>query len=307
LGVKDLRPLSGGASSLTYLGVQGERRVVVKVAPPGVEPLAHRDVLRQSRIIRALALTQVPVPTVLWEDEGDPPHVPPLFVMSFLDGDSFEPLFDRDPPRRPTTVVAQRLRSAAIVLAQLHRTTPAAIGLGSEPIVGPAAEIQRWCRTLETVDQTLVAGWRELRDALTSSVPSAASPAIVHGDFRLGNLVADEDRINAVIDWEIWSVGDPRVDAGWFLINGDPQTYRRSTPYCGVTPSPSELTSVYRHALGRSLPDLAWFQALACFKSTATWSLIIKHNRRRDDPDPEWEAMAPVLPSMLAQAWRFLG
>jgi aminoglycoside phosphotransferase (APT) family kinase protein len=76
-GVADLRPLAGGASSLTFAGTRGDDRVVVKVAPPGVAPILHRDVLRQSRILRALGPTEVPVPEVLWEDPGDPPEVPP--------------------------------------------------------------------------------------------------------------------------------------------------------------------------------------------------------------------------------------
>jgi aminoglycoside phosphotransferase (APT) family kinase protein len=284
----------------------GRQRVVVKVAPPGVEPIAHRDVLRQARLIRALGPTAVPVPQVLWEDAGAPPEVPPLFVMSYLGGDSLEPLFDNYPRRYPNDVVAQRLRNAAITMAQLHRVGPASVGLDSEPAVGPEAEIARWCATLETVDQALVPGWRDLRDELRSSVPPAEPPAIVHGDFRLGNLLAVGEAITAVIDWEIWSVGDPRVDAGWFLINGDPRTYRRSTPYRGSTPTPTQLSSIYAQALGRQVADLAWFQALACFKSAATWSLILKHNRRRADPDPQCEAMAPVLPGLLARAWHLL-
>jgi aminoglycoside phosphotransferase (APT) family kinase protein len=60
---------------------------------------------------------------------------------------------------------------------------------------------------------------------------------VVHGDFRLGNLLAVGERITAVIDWEIWSLADPRIDAGWFLTNCDPSTYRRDTPV-GVTPAP---------------------------------------------------------------------
>ena len=65
-------------------------------------------------------------------------------------------------------------------------------------------------------------------------------------------------------------------------------------------PSPAELLEIYAGALGRAVPDVAWFQALACFKSAATWSLIVKHNRRRADPDPDVEAMAAVLPDLLA-------
>jgi aminoglycoside phosphotransferase (APT) family kinase protein len=124
----------------------------------------------------------------------------------------------------------------------------------------------------------------------------------VHGDFRLGNLLASGTEITAVIDWEIWTVGDPRIDVGWFLVNADPATYRRATRYARALPAPSELAAVYAEALGRPLPDLDRFQALACFKSTATWALIVKHNRRRSEPDPELEAMAAVLPDLLHRA-----
>jgi aminoglycoside phosphotransferase (APT) family kinase protein len=75
--VVEVAPLSGGSSSLTFAGTRAGQRVVIKVAPPGVDPVAHRDVLRQARIIKALGASDVPVPTVLWEDAGDPPDTPP--------------------------------------------------------------------------------------------------------------------------------------------------------------------------------------------------------------------------------------
>ena len=81
-------------------------------------------------------------------------------------------------------------------------------------------------------------------------------------------------------------------------MNADPDTYRRPTRYAGGLPAPDEL----RRRLYGEVPDLEWFAALACFKSTATWSLIVKHNRRRPDPDPEVEAMAGELPRLLDQA-----
>jgi aminoglycoside phosphotransferase (APT) family kinase protein len=307
-GVRGLHPLSGGASSLTYAGERAGRGVVVKVAPPGVEPTGHRDVLRQARIIRALARTQVPVPQVLIDDAGDPPDEPPLFVMTRLAGDSLEPLFDAGTQTIiPNAVVGERFRHAAAVMAQLHGLVPEYLGVGEEPVPGPEAEIDRWSRTLSTVDQEPVAGWREVADRLRASVPEALPAAVVHGDFRLGNLLAVGDRITAVIDWEIWSLGDPRIDAGWFLVNSDPRTYGRPTAYAGVTPPLDELADIYARTLGRAVPKLAWFQALACFKSAATWSLIVKHNRRRPAPDPEFDAMAPALPRLLSRAADLLG
>ncbi|MDH6243263.1 phosphotransferase family protein [Mycobacterium sp. OTB74] len=306
VGISALQPLPGGASSLTYIGRRDGQRVVVKVAPAGVEPIAHRDVLRQARVIRALAATDVPVPRVLHEDAGAPPAVPPLFVMSFLEGSSIEPLFDAPGDKLTDATVSGRFRSAAVTLARLHRLHPASVGLGDQPVLGPIAEIDRWSSTLRTVDQTLVPGWLEVGASLKAALPAPVRPTIVHGDFRLGNLLAEGEHIIAVIDWEIWSISDPRIDLGWFLINSDPETYRRDTDYRDAVPSAEQLCAAYSEALGADVTDVQWFQALACFKSAATWSLIVKHNRRRQDPDPELEAMAPKLVGLLQRARHLL-
>ncbi|BBX19079.1 acyl-CoA dehydrogenase [Mycolicibacterium duvalii] len=305
LGVGGLEPLTGGASSLTYHGVLDTRPVVVKVAPAGVTPVAHRDVLRQARLLKALQGSDVPVPHVVLEDPGDPPDIPPLFAMTLLDGECVEPLFDVHADLPSGGTVAARFRGAAAVLARLHRVDPAAVGLGDEPVLDPSDEVERWSRTLETVDQALVPGWPETRSLLQATLPAPARPAIVHGDFRLGNLLAVGPEITAVIDWEIWSLGDPRIDLGWFLINSDPQTYRRPVPDLPV-PRTTDLIAVYRAESGGTVEDLEWFCALACFKSAATWSLIIKHNRRRHAPDPDLEAMGAALPRLLARAQKLI-
>lgn len=296
-GVTDVAPLAGGAASLTYRGTLDGRQVVVKVAPAGHEPIGHRDVLRQARMIAALHGTDVPVPEILWQDDG----VPPLFGMSLVEGESLEPLFD-EITGNPEPSVAQRYLSAVETMARLHRLDPAGIGFGDEPAADALAEIDRWCATLQTIDPELVPGWSETAGALRATLPTPVAPAVVHGDFRLGNILADGTEIAAVIDWEIWSVGDPRVDVGWFLINADPETYRRCTPYRDIVPTVGELATRYAEVVGADVADLRWFMALACFKSTATWALIVKHNRRRSVPIAEWEAMAPVLPRLLEQA-----
>ncbi|CAJ1495688.1 phosphotransferase family protein [[Mycobacterium] holstebronense] len=305
-GVTDLVPLAGGASSLTYRGSQDGRPVVVKMAPPGRAPVAHRDVLRQARIIAALSGSDVPVPQLLWCDAGDPPGVPPLFAMTLVAGESFEPLFDAtDAPADPA--VAQRYYAAAGTMARLHRLDPAALGCTDEPIGDAASEIERWSATLATVDPELAPGWRDVGEALRARLPAPAASAVVHGDFRLGNLLAVGSEITAVIDWEIWSIGDPRIDAGWFLINSDPQTYRRDTRYAGDCPGIGELADCYIAARGTDVAELEYFKALACFKSAATWSLIVKHNRRASAPRAELEAMAAAVPGLLTRAQDLLG
>ncbi len=302
LDVTGVRRLAGGSSSLTYTGETPDgQKVVVKSAPGGVPPVLNRDVLRQARLLQALAGTKVPVPSVLWEDAGEPPEVPPLFVMSFVEGTSLEPLFDSDGGDDVATV-AGRMGNAVRVMAALHAVDPNAIGLGAEPVVGLSEECERWSRLLRTVDPTLAPGWEHVAAELRAAEPRPLPGAVVHGDLRLGNMLAVGPVIRAIIDWEIWTIGDPRVDLGWYLVNADPDTYRRPTPYAGALPPPAELATIYGDA-----PDLDWFEALACFKSAATWSLIVKHNRRRPEPDPEVEAMAAVLPHLLDRARALLG
>ena len=301
--IVDVAPLAGGASSLTFRGTRSGRQLVIKVAPPGVEPVAHRDVLRQAHIVKALAGTRVPVPEVVWEDPGTPPQTPPLFVMSHVEGDCVEPLFDSCPP---SPDLPERYRNAARIMAALHSLSPVDLGLGGESTLDPVAEVHRWCDTLQTVDAALVPDWQGVRDGLLRRAPHAVRPSVVHGDFRLGNVLAAGARGNAVIDWEIWSIGDPRSDAGWFLINCDPDTYQRVPGSAGMAPPTAELADIYRLELGEEIGDLAWFTALACFKSAATWSLIVKHNRRRRSPRPDLEAMAAALPRLLTRAWSML-
>jgi aminoglycoside phosphotransferase (APT) family kinase protein len=211
-------------------------------------------------------------------------------------------------------VVAERMRNAASTLAALHSLSLADLQFdtwlghsGHEPVIGLGEEIDRWGRLLETVDPALAPGWEAVAAALWAHVPRALPGALVHGDFRLGNMLAAGPRITAVVDWEIWSVGDPRVDVGWFLTNADPDTYCRATPYAGALPTPAELVEIYLAAGGPGAGDLGWFRALASFKSAATWSAIVKHNRRRGDPDPGTEGMAAVIPHLLERATEFLG
>ena len=161
----------------------------------------------------------------LWEDPGEPPHIPPLFVMSHIEGDCRRAAFRRlrTGSRTWPTVTATRVGLWPPCTACRRTTSGWAASRSS--IQSPKStagatpcrpSMPRWCRTGPSV-----------RDALLRCAPTAIGPGVVHGDFRLGNLLAVGARINAVIDWEIWSIGDPRIDVGWFLINSDPDTYQR--------------------------------------------------------------------------------
>ena len=305
--------VAGGRSNLTFRVDDAAGHTWALRRPPvsHVLPTAH-DMAREHRILSALGPTPVPVPRTHGLCEDASVNGAPFYVMEFVDG-----LVVRNAAVAEASLdEAARGRagdSLADTLAALHAVDVDAVGLGDlgrrEGYI--ERQLRRWSGQ---VAQSVGNGPRpdglvvleEVGTELASRVPEQRESTIVHGDFRLGNLLRDGPRVTAVVDWEIWSVGDPRVDLGWFLTNADPATYRRATRYATSFPSPDELAEEHAGVLGRALPDLEWFRALACFKSTATWSLIVKHNRRRPEPDPEIEAMAGALPHLLERATELL-
>ncbi|MFD4195214.1 phosphotransferase family protein [Amycolatopsis thermoflava] len=295
-----LRRLPGGVSSLTFASVlrrpgHADVPVVLKVAPPGLAPVRNRDVLRQARIMRLLADTAVPVPRVLAEDAG----IPPLFVMSHVPGESYEPLLDvTDRPPAPG-VIAARARAAAGTLARMQ-TVPVA-----DRPTPLRAELDRWARLLDTVDADIAPHHERLYRALAARLPQPVEPCLQHGDYRLANMLFTGERLTAVIDWEIWSVGDPRIDLAWLLMHTDPpHRFHEHRDDANVKagsgmPSREELLAEYHGIRRGTLPDLPWFLAYCHYKTAATLSVFVKRNRRRPDPDPQLVVAARGLGEVI--------
>jgi aminoglycoside phosphotransferase (APT) family kinase protein len=305
-----VEPLTGGTSSLTFVahirsGPQaGDERVVLKVAPPGLPPVRNRDVLRQGRVMRALHGREgVRVPPVLFEDAGDPPDTPPFVAMGLVPGECIEPVLGEDRDPAGFTDVRSRALDAAAVLAAIHAVPPAQAGLGDEPIVLLTDEIDRWTRAFSTVPPDLQHEYERCSRALHATVPAPVAPVINHGDYRLGNTLCQGGRVEAVIDWEIWSVGDPRVDLSWFAFFTDEARHPAapSDDPSGM-PTGAELLAAYAEAGGREVPDLVWFEALTYYKEAAATALLIKRGRRHGNLVPAVERMIPALPELLAKA-----
>jgi aminoglycoside phosphotransferase (APT) family kinase protein len=129
-----------------------------------------------------------------------------------------------------------------------------------------------------------------------------------HGDFRLGNTLGQDGRVTAVIDWEIWSVGDPRVDLAWFTYFTDEACHPAapSSEPSGM-PTAAELLDAYAAAGGASLADLRWFDALTRYKEAATTALLVKRARRSGPLAPALERMVPALPRLVDEAYEMLG
>jgi aminoglycoside phosphotransferase (APT) family kinase protein len=140
-------------------------------------------------------------------------------------------------------------------------------------------------------------------------MPAPLPPVVNHGDYRLGNTLCVGGEVHAVIDWEIWSVGDPRVDATWLTYFCDDQEHPAapdSNSPSGM-PTTDELLAAYVDERGTPLPDLDWFKALTRYKETGATALLIKRARKSGTVGAMHERMTPALPVMLADALRLIG
>ncbi|MFJ9127722.1 phosphotransferase family protein [Streptomyces sp. NPDC102340] len=311
--VESVEPLTGGTSSLTYVvtlsgAPAGHERVVLKVAPPGLAPVRNRDVLRQGRLMRVLAGRRgVRVPAVLFSDAGDGPAVPPFVAMELVPGECVEPVLV---PRGtvPPGQVRARALEAARMLADLHRVDAGDTELAAEPVVSLGAETDRWTRAFATVPEDLRTGHEEIARRLHATRPTAMAPVFTHGDYRLGNTLCEGDRVTSIIDWEIWSLGDPRVDVTWLTFFTDEARHPASVSDepTGM-PGKAELVDAYQEARGEPLRDLAWFEALTKYKESAATALLIKRGRKAGELTAMHHRMLPALPVLLDEARELLG
>ena len=303
--VTNVVPLTGGASSLTFvaelLGApEPHSRVVLKVAPPGLPPVRNRDVLRQGRLMAALyGRPGVPVPPFLFQDAGAPPFI----AMGLIPGECVEPVLaeSRDPAR--FAEIRLRALDAARALAALHSVEPAQAGLGDEPVVTLADEIDRWTRAFTTVPPDLQGEYERCARALYTTIPAGVPPVVNHGDYRLGNTLCAGGTVTAIIDWEIWSVGDPRIDLSWFTFFTDEAKHpAMPSPEPTGMPTAAELLAAY----GRDLPDLPWFDALTRYKEAGASALLIKRGRKTGEMPGLVRQMTPALPVLLREAEELL-
>ncbi|MFP4636092.1 MAG: phosphotransferase family protein [Nitriliruptoraceae bacterium] len=266
--------VEGGRSNLTYRVADADGRRLVLRRPPlhGVLESAH-DMGREHRIISALAGSEVPVPRCIGYEPTDEVTGAPFYVMEHVDGEVIrdaEVAGELAPAAR--TAVSQDLVD---VLVGLHATDIDAVGLGDlarrEAYI--ERQLKRWHRQLQEGRTRELPLLDEVHDRLAAAVPEQGPAAIVHGDYRLDNLIVDpgEGRVRAVLDWELTTLGDPLADLGLLLVYwaepGDQTISLLDSPtlVAGFA-SRQELIDRYAAASGRDLDDIGYFVAFGYWK-----------------------------------------
>ncbi|WP_017598368.1 phosphotransferase family protein [Nocardiopsis lucentensis] len=277
--------IAGGKSNLTYVVTDGAGSWVVRRPPLGHVLATAHDMPREYRVMTALRDTPVPVPRTYALCEDADVLGAPFYVMEHVAGTPFR---TRD---EIAVLGAERVRAVAesliSTLGALHAVVPEEVGLGDfgRPAGFLERQVRRWGKQLDASRSRDIPGIDELRDGLAETIPEQSAPAIVHGDYRLDNvLVTPEGDLTAVLDWEMATLGDPLVDLGLMLV------YREQAADVGGDSAPAtsaegfatsaELVELYTAATGRDVSRLAWYVAFGCFKlAVIAEGIHFRHSR----------------------------
>jgi aminoglycoside phosphotransferase (APT) family kinase protein len=306
----------GGGSNFSFLLEREGARLVLRRPPrPPLPPSAH-DMVREARLQLALAPLGIRVPPILAVCEDPDVLGAPFYVMEFLPGDvvtTSVPAGLEDPAAR------RRLGEDLVdTLVEIHAAEVSSPGLVE--FLRPGSYLERqvrrfsqlWeinrTRDVPAVDE--VGGW------LGENLPVPLAEAVVHGDYRLGNVMVAEgqpDRIVAVLDWEMGAIGDPRADVGYLLATySEPGAGPNPLGTSPVTaepgfPSKAELVSRYVAGSGRDVEPLGWFVALALFKAAVFCEAIWGRYTRgelgaEDERASRFEQGVPALAEAALEA-----
>ncbi|GLW99380.1 phosphotransferase family protein [Microtetraspora sp. NBRC 16547] len=264
--------IAGGKSNLTYLVSDGASEWILRRPPLGHVLATAHDMAREYRVISALGPTDVPVPRTyaLCEDPGV--IGAPFYVMEKVEGTPYRTASQLEPLGRDRTrAICTRMVDT---LAVLHAVDPAAVALSDfgRPDGFLQRQVRRWKKQLDASYSRDLAGAEELHRLLLARVPGLSAPAIVHGDFRLDNLLVDtSDDVVSVLDWEMATLGDCLTDFALMLVYQRLATSGIDYAVSDVSTAPgylsdSEIMNRYSVAGGRPLTDMGFYLGLAYFK-----------------------------------------
>jgi aminoglycoside phosphotransferase (APT) family kinase protein len=264
--------IAGGKSNLTYEIRVGDDRWIVRRPPLGHVLQTAHDMAREYKVMTALHDTPVPVPRTFALCEDPSVLGAPFYAMEAIDGTPYRQAHELVPlgPER-TREISKGLIDT---LALLHDVDPDAVGLGDfgRPAGFLERQVRRWKRQLDASYSRDLPAARELHDRLAASIPAHSAVAVVHGDYRLDNVLIDsQDAPAAVIDWEMSTLGDPLTDLALMVVYGRLVELGGGEAVADAPSAPGFLTDEemlarYADRSRHELTDLGWHLGLGAFK-----------------------------------------
>ena len=266
------RLVPGGRSNLTYEVSDSVNTWILRRPPLGHVLATAHDMAREYRVMTALRSTAVPVPTTYALCHDEAVIGAPFYIMERVAGTPYRhasQLSALGPER--TRSISTRLVD---VLAALHRIEPDSVGLADfgRPEGFLARQVARWRKQLDASRSRELPGADELHARLAAGVPDESAVGIVHGDYRLDNVLVDgDDRLTAVIDWEMATIGDPLTDLALLVTYQVLETVTRSDVVANASTAPGylsrdEMIERYVAGTGRDPSRFGFYLGLAAYK-----------------------------------------
>jgi aminoglycoside phosphotransferase (APT) family kinase protein len=307
-GPLEVRKFKGGQSNPTYQLITPSKKYVLRRKPPGkLLPSAHA-VDREYRVITALGPTGFPVAKTYGLCTDDGVIGTWFYIMDNVEGRIFwDQTLPSCQPAERRAIFMDKIKT----LADLHNTDYVKIGLEDfgKPGNYMGRQVDRWTKQYKASETTHIPEMEKLIEWLPRTLPEQEKTSIVHGDYRLDNMIfhPTEPRVAAVLDWELCTLGDPLADFTYLLMNwlngslsqvsdlkdrGIPTVQEAVEQYCGLT--------------GRkSLHDLDWFASYNTFRLAGILQGIVGRVRDGTANSPHAAQQADRVIGLAQASWRF--
>jgi aminoglycoside phosphotransferase (APT) family kinase protein len=315
-----------GHSNETLFVTWGDQELVIRRPPPGEVADSAHDVLREYRVVDALQETDVPVPTTVLACDDQDVLGSDFYVMEKAEGD----VLRLDEPGRFATPEAREQVGMELVetLAHVHQVDYDAVGLEHGDFGYPPGfterQVRRWSEQLMwafsvTTEEREVPELYDVMEWLQNNVPEDIEATLVHGDYKLDNVMyapGDTPRINAVMDWEMSTLGDPLTDLGWMLSywweakDPDPPASTDSLSNTFMTregyPTRRTLVDRYEELTGFSYDDDRFYRTLAVYKLAGLGEMFFRRYLEGNSDDPMYPKMRDGVPALADRALRII-
>ena len=270
--------IKGGRSNLTYKVTDANHQAYILRRPPlgAVLETAH-DVAREFRIMagvgQATGDLRVPVPRTIITCDDPSVNDAPFTIVDYIDGVVLHLEADAiNLPEEERYAVGLDLID---VLARLHLINPDDVGLGQlgrrEGYI--ERQLRRWSRQWEAMKERELPAMDAARDWLNANVPTPQRVSIVHGDYRAGNTIVKDGRVQAVLDWELSTLGDPLADVGYLLNNwampSEDAPWERPPTLAGGFPDRDTLIDAYAAKTGFDMSEIDFYRVFAYWRFCA--------------------------------------
>jgi aminoglycoside phosphotransferase (APT) family kinase protein len=300
------RLLTGGKSNLTYEITDGTTGWVLRRPPLGHVLATAHDMGREYRVMKALRATSVPVPATYALNDDTSVIGAPFYVMERVAGRPYRYASELHALGTDRTeALALRLIDT---LAALHEVDAAAVGLGDfgRPAGYLPRQLARWQKQMAASKTEELPAADELHDRLVVAIPAEQPPTIVHGDYRLDNVLFDaaDDQPAAVLDWEMATLGDPLADLALMLMYGR----LARLPTAGIVsdvprapgyPTEHEIVERYAARSGRDVARLGFYLGLSAYKLAAILEGILYRHTQGQTVGPGFDGLDDAVDGLL--------